>query len=196
MSRKRSVSNTTQCYQFKIKLLNSRPPIWRQIVVPEGTLDNLHEHIQTAMGWMNSHLHQFEIQGDIYGNPMFLEDGFEDSKCVDSLKTTLDSLFGGKRPTITFTYEYDFGDGWLHEIKFERVLEPMSGKPAPYCVKGAQCCPPEDIGGVWGYKEFLLAIRDPGHEQHTLYMEWGGEFDPEHFSPVEATQAMQEGVFD
>jgi Plasmid pRiA4b ORF-3-like protein len=62
-------------YRFKVALMDCHPPIWRQIEVPDGTLDDLHEHIQTAMGWTNSHLHQFIIDDDCYGDPDLLNDG-------------------------------------------------------------------------------------------------------------------------
>jgi hypothetical protein len=193
-SKKRAAKNTANCYQFKITLVDSHPPIWRRILVPDTTLDDLHEYIQTAMGWTNSHLHQFEIRRKVYGDPMLLEDGFGDIEFIDSLKTTLGDLFGGPRPPHRFTYEYDFGDGWRHEIEFEGVNEPPQVEKAPCCLGGSRCCPPEDIGGIWGYEEFLSAIRNPEHEEHESYMEWAGEFDPDAFSAAEATKAMRAGL--
>jgi len=73
-----SIPASERHYQFKITLLESKPPIWRQIQVKNGTLDKLHERIQTAMGWTNSHLNQFDINGERYGDPELLDDGFED----------------------------------------------------------------------------------------------------------------------
>jgi hypothetical protein len=83
-------SNTI--FQFKITLLGSTPPIWRRIQVQDCTLDKLHEHIQTAMGWTNSHLHQFEIKGQRYGDPELLDDGFEDFDCEDSTTTMVSDI--------------------------------------------------------------------------------------------------------
>ncbi len=80
-------------YQFKITLLGSKPPIWRRIQVADCTLDKLHEHIQTAIGWTNSHLHQFEIKGKRYGDPELIVDGFDDSNCVDSTRTRISKFF-------------------------------------------------------------------------------------------------------
>jgi len=116
--------------------------------VPDCTLDELHEYIQTAMGWTNSHLHQFEISRQIYGDPMLLDDGFGDTEFIDSRTTRLGELFSGKQPPYTFTYEYDFGDGWLHEIEFEGLKEPPGRPKPPCCVDGARNCPPEDVGGI------------------------------------------------
>jgi hypothetical protein len=182
-------------YQFKITLLETRPPIWRRILVSDGTLDDLHEHIQAAMGWTNSHLHEFEIKGRVYGDPELLDDGFGDIEFIDSLQTNLGDLLAGKRPLRKFRYSYDFGDGWEHAIEFEGVVPAESGKKYPCCLDGKRACPPEDVGGVWGYAEFLEAIRNPKHEEYESYLEWiGGEFDPEAFSEAEATKAMRKGL--
>src|SRR5579871_2773011 len=99
-------------YQFKIMLKDSHPPIWRRIQVKDCTLDKLHEHIQTAMGWTNSHLHQFDIKGERYGDPELLDDGFADFECVDSTRTLLCEILPKTNKRFAFKYEYDFGDGW------------------------------------------------------------------------------------
>ena len=187
---------TASYYQFKITLAESQPPIWRRILVPEGTLDDLHEWIQTTMGWTNSHLHQFEIRRKMYGDPTLLESDFFEVELIDSLQTSLADLFGKPRPPKKFTYEYDFGDGWLHLIEFEGVKkEAPHGMKPPSCTEGERCCPPEDVGGVWGYEAFLAAIGDPQHEDHEHYLEWAGDdFDSEEFNPKEATKAMRKGL--
>jgi hypothetical protein len=195
--KKRPTSKTKErlVYQFKITLLETRPPIWRRILVPDGALDDLHESIQTAMGWTNSHLHQFEIRGRIYGDRELLDDGFGDIEFVDSLETKLGDLFGGNRRLRRFKYTYDFGDGWEHEIEFEGAAPAEAGQKYPCCIDGQRACPPEDVGGVWGYPEFLEAIRNPQHEEHESLLEWiGGEFDPEAFSAAAATKAMRKGL--
>ena len=63
-------------------------------------------------------------------------------------------------------YEYDFGDGWSHEIVLEKVIGPIAGSVGIECLDGARACPPEDCGGPWGYQEFLEAIGDPIHPEH------------------------------
>ena len=65
-SRNGYIPLTQRLYQFKITLRGLEPPIWRRIQVKNCTLDKLHEHIQTAMGWTNSHLHHFRIDGNAF----------------------------------------------------------------------------------------------------------------------------------
>jgi hypothetical protein len=190
-TRKREPAAATETvYQFKISLRDSKPRIWRRIQVQDCTLDQLHEDIQTAMGWTNSHLHQFEIGGKCFGDPELLED----DGVADSTTTMLHELFPEDGQKTRFTYEYDFGDGWIHEIMFERSLRPEKSKTYPLCLKGEMACPPEDVGGIWGYYSFLEAIADPKHEDHELYMEWCEGFDPEEFNPEETTRMMREGM--
>ena len=185
----------SQVYRFKITLLDVKPPIWRQIEIADGTLDQLHEHIQTAMGWTNSHLHHFEIERHRYGDPELLDDGWGDSDFIDSSKTRLSELLDKKRKKFRFHYEYDFGDGWGHEITYEGVQPAKAGAKYPRCVAGARSCPPEDVGGPWGYKGFLQVIRDPKHESHGDMLEWvGGAFDSEQFDAEEATKRMRGGL--
>lgn len=84
----------------------------------------------------------------------------------------------------SFDYSYDFGDGWDHRITVEERLPVQEGhNDWPMCLAGENACPPEDVGGPPGYMEFLQAMRDPKHEQHTDYWRWwGGPFDPHAFS--------------
>ncbi|MEZ6059114.1 MAG: plasmid pRiA4b ORF-3 family protein [Planctomycetaceae bacterium] len=187
-------SASERLYQFKITLLESRPPIWRRIQVGNCTLDKLHQYIQSAMGWTNSHLHQFEIQGERYGDPGLLDDGFEDFCCIDSTDTMINEIVPKDGKRFRFLYEYDFGDDWRHELLFEGYVEPANGGQYPLCVDGARNCPPEDVGGVWGYTDFLEAITDPGHAAHEQMLEWSGKFDPDEFDPRETTEAMRRGL--
>ena len=182
-------------YQFKITLKEIRPSIWRRIQVKDCTLDKLHEHIQTAMGWTNSHLHQFKIGGVLYGDPELLCEGFEDGpEVVNSLETKISDIVPQDGKRFKFEYEYDFGDGWEHEILFERCLRAEKRVRYPLCVEGERACPPEDVGGSGGYAEFLAALADPKHEEHESYLEWGGPFDPEKFDAQAATKRMRRGL--
>ena len=188
---------TDTLYQFKITLLRIEPQIWRRIQVQDCTLDKLHEHIQTAMGWTNSHLHQFEINGEYCGDPELLDDGFDGFEFVDSTKTKLSRILPKAGQRFAFTYEYDFGDSWRHEVLFEGKPPLDSKAKYPLCVEGERACPPEDCGGVSGYGEFLNAIRNPEHQEHASMLQWvGGNFDPEKFNATTASKAMRKGLPD
>lgn len=178
---------SSQIYQFKITLEDITPKIWRRILVPENySFWDLHVAIQCAMGWTDSHLHQFTIIDPKDGEECYI--GMPD-----------DESFIGDAPTVKleqkeiinnyFTaddceccYEYDFGDCWTHNIRLEKVLPAMSDCKYPICTAGKRACPPEDCGGIYGYEEFLAAIQDPKHEEHENMLEWvGGNFDPDEF---------------
>ena len=184
-------------YQLKITLMGAPRPIWRRIRVVDCTLDTLHEHIQTAMGWTNSHLHHFRIDGTLYGDPLLMAENFGEMGYRDSTTTLLSDILPRGDERYGFEYEYDFGDGWQHEILFEGRPAAEPGKRSPLCLEGEGACPPEDVGGVWGYADFLEAIADPDHEEHDELLEWaGGKFDPEAFSPASATRQMKRGLPD
>ena len=93
-------------------------------------------------------------------------------------------------------YQYDFGDDWEHEVVFEGCLKAEKGQRYPICMEGKRNCPPEDVGGVWGYAEFLEALADPNHERHEDLVEWGGDFDHEEFDVEMTTKAMRRGLPD
>jgi len=184
-------------FQFKITLLGAKSSIWRRIQVKDCTLDKLHQHIQTAMGWTNSHLHQFDIDGKRYGDPELLNDGFEDFECVDSTETNLGEILPQTKKRFAFMHEYDFGDGWEHEVLFEGSPTVDPKAKYPLCLEGERACPPEDCGGVWGYCDFLEAIKNKNHEQHEEMLEWnGGRFDSETFDPKQVTKEMKKGLPD
>lgn len=177
----------TQIYQIKVTLRHVAPPVWRRIEVPADIkLGKLHHVLQTVMGWTNSHMHAFR-QGMVqYGTPSrAFPDMFKNERSV-----RLDQLVdkGGK-----LIYEYDFGDGWEHELKIEKVLTPEPGLRYPHCTAGKRACPPDDCGGPWGYEHLLEVLRDPKHEEHEEMREWiGGDFDPEAFDLDDINLALRE----
>ncbi len=166
-------------YLLKIQLLDIEPSIWRRFVVPASiTLDRLHDVIQIVMGWTDSHLHEFTIGKKRYTEaPEWKEDGLEGGKY------RLVNLI--KRKGRTFGYVYDFGDNWEHELVLEesRYSDPRSTMEMEVaCLEGERACPPEDVGGAYGYLEFCKALKDPNHREHKSYLEWaGGDFDSERF---------------
>ncbi len=175
-----------QIYQIRVTLEDSKPPIWRRILVPgDVTLGRLHDILQVVMGWTDSHLHQFIVEDTYYGEPD-PDYGFE---MRDERRVRLSQIGPAE---AKFRYEYDFGDSWLHMLVVEKILPPEPGQQYPVCVKGKRVCPPEDVGGIWGYAGFLEAIHDPNHPEHEDYMEWiGGEFDPEAFDLEEINEALR-----
>ena len=164
---------------LKCTLAGSVPPIWRRIQVPDNmSLGNLHHVIQTAMGWTDNHLHEFEIDGDSFSG--LLPDGSGLDNMLDESKYRLSDFDIEKG--MKFQYIYDFGDYWVHRISVEKIDEPQSNAPYPVCIGGKRACPPEDCGGGGGYEVMLEALADPTHCDHEMYVEWlGGEFDPEYF---------------
>jgi len=179
-----------EIYQIKVTLLGTRPPIWRRLLVPVGlTLEQLHDVLQSAMGWEDCHLHDFRIGQKRFGKP-------DPNDRLMGLPAT-----GNERTVRLFTvlgkvgakavYTYDFGDSWEHAIVVEKVLPPEPELPYPVCVGGKLHGLPEDCGGIPGYYNLLEAIRDPAHDQHEEMLEWvGGDFDPEAFSVDDVNQRL------
>jgi hypothetical protein len=176
-------------YQFKVALLDIRPAVWRRIQVPDCTLADLHGYIQAAFGWWNYHLHQFDIDGERYGPPApdDLDFGLE---MIDETDVPLSKLIPKSGRKSRWIYEYDFGDGWRHEVLFEGFASVDPKARYPQCVGGERACPPEDCGGPWGYADYLAALADPRHERHEELLEWRGPFNPEAFDAKKATKAM------
>lgn len=174
---------------MRISLDGIAPPIWRRVIVPaSATLRRVHGIIQKSMGWTNSHLHMFEIDGRQLGRPdpdgtMYLEDDAR-WRLHEFLVT----------PGDTLAYEYDFGDSWRHTLLLEAILEPIEGTATARCIAGARACPPDDCGGAPGYQDFLEAILDPFHPEHRNLREWiGGDFHPEAFDLAEADRRVSGG---
>ncbi|MGB4254390.1 MAG: plasmid pRiA4b ORF-3 family protein [Rectinema sp.] len=163
-------------YQIKIRLKHVKPAIWRKFLVEDNMkLPDFHKVIQTVMGWTNSHLHQFVIKDKYYGEPD--EDSFGETIDYKNLKLK-DVLTFEKQKII---YEYDFGDGWEHEIVLEKIFNNRN-IDNPICLSGKRNCPPEDSGGPYGYMDLLEVISDPTNEDYKEMKSWIGEdFDPEYF---------------
>jgi hypothetical protein len=163
-------------FELDVRLREIEPPIWRTVEVPGAwSLEDLHFALQVAMGWTNSHLHQFKIGDKLYG--MVEVDDSGDLELEDEREYRLQDLVqnGG-----SFVYEYDFGDGWEHDVTVKKVTT-VAKPPRPRCVAGARACPPEDCGGSGGYKNLLEALADPEHEEHQSLVTWSNDFKPERF---------------
>ena len=172
--------------QLKVQLTRIRPPVWRRLLVPPTySLADLHDVIQVAFGWIGYHLHEFELGGETYG--VLDEDAPPELKPEGRARLSRLAPLGTR-----FRYLYDFGDGWEHDVHVEKRLPRDPGGQYPRCTGGRRACPPEDVGGPWGYEAFLAALHDPEHPEHERYVEWsGGNFDPEAFDLQEVNDALE-----
>jgi len=161
----------TGAYQIKVSLRGAKPPIWRRLKVPaSSTLADLHRIIQYAMGWDDYHLHAFDVGGTRYGIPD------PELELRDEARARLRDV--APADGAKFRYEYDFGDGWEHDIIVEKILdEPVK---QPVLLAGRRACPPEDCGGIWGYARLLEVLADPQHEEYEEMSTWVEDgFDPD-----------------
>ena len=170
---------------LKVALEDVEPPVTRRLAVPlDCRLDRLHLILQAAFGWTDSHLWEFRVRDARWGLP---DPGWPGGP-LDGRKATLFDVIeetGAK----TLHYLYDFGDGWEHRIKILKIDDPEPDSVYPVLLEAAGRCPPEDIGGPWGYGDFLEAIEDPDHERHEELTEWyPADFDPND-APVEDLKA-------
>jgi len=162
------------------------PPIWRRLLVPGSIrLSKLSDVLQVAMGWTNSHLHSFTVGDDHYG--MHVED-WPDNEVDEKTVTVLQALHGHDR----FLYEYDFGDGWTHDVSVEREVDTGRALKFAVCLAGESACPPEDCGGPSGYEQLLETLADPRHEDHEELLDWlGGPFDAAAFDLAAVNAELQ-----
>ena len=181
----RSVAKTV--HTLKITLRGVQPPVWRRIAVPSDVkLSALAPLLEAAMGWYGDHLHSFETSGKRYGEP----DPDWGADIIDERGRKLATVLPKVGAKLRF--DYDFGDGWEHDVVVEAIESAQRGVTSPLCVAGKRACPPEDCGGPWGYGELLEVLADPQHPDHDERAEWiGDDFDPEHFDAGETTDAMQ-----
>lgn len=174
-------------YQLKISLKDVKPSVWRRIQLPGDTnLHQLHLILQVVMGWTNSHLHLFNIGPATYSDPD------ADEECEkNEAKFILSKVAPAEG--MAFIYEYDFGDGWEHIVKVEKILFADERLVHPVCLAGKRACPPEDCGGPFGYMELLDTINDPESDNYDEMLDWIGEdFDSEHFDCKEINEMLSD----
>jgi Plasmid pRiA4b ORF-3-like protein len=185
----RVVRAPAQIYQLRIELQYLKPAIWRRVLVPGSIkLSKFHVVILWSMGWQGGHMHEFVIGQTNYGEPD--PDFPQVPPVVREDRVTLQQALGSLK---TIRYIYDFGDDWEHKIKLEKTLPFDPEMKHPRCIAGQYACPPEDVGGVDAYIDFLDAIRNPAHEEHASMLEWiGGGFDPLTFDLDETNERLSE----
>jgi Plasmid pRiA4b ORF-3-like protein len=179
-----------------LMIAHIRPAIWRRLSLPSATsLATLHDALQVAFGWEDSHLHEFEV-GDVrYGVP-----DPDDEELLDEIEVTLTDVLPRKASHLE--YIYDLGDYWTHTISAEHIEEAVVSGGARSlrrrrragviaCLDGERAAPPEDCGGPAGYADFLAAISDSAHPRHAELAEWiGGDFDPDRLSLADINRRL------
>lgn len=193
------VDPSTTIIQAKVTLEEIAPPIWRQLLLPPTlNLAELHHVLQAAFGWLDGHLHQFVIGGLCHGAPELLEQYMEfedDPQVFEATLVRLRDFDWEYSQPIQFLYVYDFGDNWRHRVELETRIPPDRGHQYPACIDGARARPPEDVGGVSGYANFLEAWADPDHEDHRHMRRWAGRsFDPEGFDLTKTDKAVRSAL--
>lgn len=183
--------NMDNIIQLKITLKGTKPPIWRRVLVDKTTtFEKLHHIIQIVMGWTDSHLYEFDIDGYIIAEP---NDEFDDDFgyiTIDASTVTLESIITNTKKK--FNYTYDFGDNWEHQIVVEKFLPCDPKIKYPICIDGKLNCPPEDCGGIYGFYNLLDIIGNKQHPERKEILEWLGEdYDADYFDKDEINQGLE-----
>jgi hypothetical protein len=178
-----------QSLQILVTLQHCQPRIWRRVLVSErASLAELHEILQLAMGWTDSHLYGFYEDRRSYLDPDRVVEPFGDWR--DARETSLSELRLG--PSSRFRYSYDFGDGWDHDLLVEEVGLASEAAALPICLGGARACPPEDCGGPPGLAELLRALDDP-ESVDPEFLAWIPEgYDATHFDLEEVNELLRD----
>lgn len=183
-------------YQLKLYLVSISPQIYRRVLVRgDTTLAELHHIFQVAMGWENWHLHSFHLWGTEYGicyegGPYFADDAHQ--------------VHLGDFPwrvNDKFTYTYDFGDYWQHQVRLEKLLPPQALPTYPICISGRRTCPPEEVGGPRGYDQRTLDQFSWSYEALDRLLAgenileddvptWFWTFQPEHFDRRQVNERL------
>ncbi len=168
-----------KAYQLKITIKDSHPPIWRRLIVPSGlSFSQLTLVINTAFGWCGYHMsnysfHQLKLDlDDDYDE----EDSWAvfDHEILDAARHIIDDFFGLVK---SFTYTYDFGDDWRHQVQIEKVIKDYEYN-YPQVIKYKGDTPYEDCGGIWGYYELRDILSNPGSPEYEAMKEWtDAQFD-------------------
>ncbi|HAG58823.1 MAG TPA: hypothetical protein DCL83_05660 [Arthrobacter bacterium] len=194
------LSGTVPAFDLRISITDTEPLIWRRLQVPATlTVPEFHLAVQATFGWENSHL--YAVRGvDRAGKPRWIigpDDATEDLDAEPATGVVLSELLDAQKPGTALEYEYDFGDGWTHNVEVLGPAELTAGELL--CVDGANRGPVEDSGGPHGYRRLLQIVADPEHPEHaqTRYWiygvtgEYGKYFDPAGFDRQAANRKLQ-----
>lgn len=187
----KSRSAPVSVFQFKITLQDIAPAVWRRIQVPSTyTFWDLHVAITDCMPWLDYHLHVFEAAHPKTGKPMMIGIPDDDGELEYAAGWEHKIARHFRKKGAVIQYEYDFGDSWHHEILFEGEFPAAPGMTYPKCLEGRRAGPPEDVGGVSGYENFLETILDLKNPEREEMLGWAEsltgnpDFDPEAFDPA------------
>jgi len=177
-------------FQIKIVLRGSKPKIWRRLLIKSDMLmPELHEVIQTSMGWNNMHLHHFIKYDSLYTVKLEDDDFWDEKRDIDYKQIMISELLSKKHDKII--YEYDFGDAWSHDVILEEINFSEYGVKYPVCIDGKMSCPPEDCGGIGAYHNIIDILKNPEHKFYENYKDWLDEdFDPEYFNIDEVNSLL------
>jgi hypothetical protein len=159
--------------QLKITLTDTKPQIFRQILVAnDTTFFELHHIIQIAMGWQNMHLFEFRFNDYIIGlpNDALEDEALGEENVIDADALMLSEVLSDVNETMIYTY--DFGDTWEHEIVVEKIITDALDYKAPTCIAGDLSCPPENCGGVPGFEHLFNVIKNVNHPDHLQMLDW------------------------
>ena len=163
--------------RLRIELDGIKPVVWRTVEVSLATsLAGLHDVIQAVMLFDNGHLFQFDVGTKRYAIP---DPEWEDVReTVDAQSTKLGALVD--RGVASFSYTYDFGDNWQHTVTIETITDADSALDYPRFIDGSRRAPPEDVGGIPGFEQFLDAMAKPRHPERRGLLQWHGRpFNPD-----------------
>lgn len=182
-----------KCFTLHISLQDIEPEIWRRVEAPSWlTLSDVHDMVQTVMGWSDYHLHQFKKGKSYYMPTEQVEEqmAYSYSACIDYSDITIGELLTRRRSKVC--YEYDFGDGWEHDIVLEEQRPYRANEEQRiYLLDGANACPPEDCGGSWGYMQLKEAMKHKGSKAYKEMVDWLGKpFDPTAFDKEEINDCL------
>jgi hypothetical protein len=176
-----------------LHLAGVEPRIWRRLRVPDDlTLLDLHHAIQIVMGWLDYHLHVFEIGDREYG-PRPEEDVEREQWAGDDGRITIAKALAEADGPMT--YLYDFGDDW--SIRVERAgHDPDESATTVVCLDGERAGPPEDCGGPHAYQNIVDILTRRGRRglPSELRSWLPASFDAARFD-VEATNARLRDAF-
>lgn len=210
-----------KAYQIKIELIDSKPLLWRRVIMPaDATFKRLHDIIQNAMGFKGGypheyHLYEFELpekrmrvtnDDEAYEEYKFYERKYKNANLSgesDIDRHIIQNIIGTtiRKPQSlkidsylerykALRYVYDFGDYWQHLITLEKIIEDYP-YGYPILVDGEGDCPPEDIGGISGYEEFLSVMADPNHEEYEHYKTWSEGQGYRHFDKAHVNKMLK-----